>query len=158
MSRVPEALRRPIPWRVGDVLLLYTTTVAGCVLVLASWFGVAGEVRVDDQIVWMNTGVAGVIVLGAGNLAWLLTGRKATGALRRALLPTVPVTTPTETLEPASVDDGRLVAAKGMTRYHRPDCILVLGKAVRAHSLAAHQKRGLQPCDVCAPADAEAAG
>ena len=149
---VPEALRRPLPWRVGDLLLLYATTTTGCVLVLASWFAVAGEVRLNDQVPWLNAGVAGVIVLGAGNLAWLLAGRRSIGALRRALLTSIGDDAPTPTPVGTPADD-RLVAGRAMTRFHRPDCLLVTGKPVRALSLETHEKRGRRPCDVCRPAE-----
>ena len=151
---VPETLRRPLPWRVGDLLLLYATTTTGCVLVLASWFAVAGEVHLNDQVPWLNAGVAGVIVLGAGNLAWLLAGRRSIGALRRALLSSVAAgEAPAASAPVAAASPGRLVAGRAMTRFHRPDCLLVTGKPVRALSLETHEKRGRRPCDVCRPVE-----
>jgi hypothetical protein len=42
-----------------------------------------------------------------------------------------------------------LVAAAGMQRFHRADCLLVKGKAVVADSPAAHRVAGRRACEVC---------
>jgi hypothetical protein len=150
MSEVPERLRGPVPWKVGDLLVVYATTAIGIVLVLAAWFQASGEVHLNDQVGWATVGSAGVIVLGAGNLAWLLAGRRSVGALRRAVLAAAPVAG-AEPAEAVLAMPDALVAARTMTRFHRPDCILVAGKSVQAHSLDTHRRRGRRPCDVCAP-------
>lgn len=141
--------RSPVPWKIGDLLVLYATTSIGIVLVLAAWYAASGEVRLEDQARWATLGTAGVIVLGAGNLAWLLAGRRATGELRRHLLARAPGAETTQASSAARRTS--LVAGKTMTRFHRADCPLVQGKTVRAQTRATHERRGRRPCDVCTP-------
>ena len=144
---MPDRFRRSVPWDVRDLLALYATTFAGVLLVFLAWYEVSASTRLASQVRWTNVGVAGVIVLGAGNLFWLLRGRRAAGQLKRRLLPLVAV--PEE--GPATVAAVRLVAGSAMTRFHRSDCPLVAGKSVKAVSEAAHRRAGRQPCGVCEP-------
>jgi hypothetical protein len=44
-----------------------------------------------------------------------------------------------------------LVASARMTRYHRPDCPLVVGKPAVAMTRQAHERSGRRPCGVCEP-------
>lgn len=138
-----------VPWRLGDLLVLYATTAIGVVLVLSAWYAASDELTLADQTGWLTVGTAGVVVLGAGNLAWLLAGWRAVTLERRRVCALVPAT-PAAPAAPAEVV-GELVAARSMTRFHRPDCALVAGKRVRHYALATHEARGRRPCDVCQP-------
>lgn len=137
-----------VPWRLGDLLVVYATTAVGVVLVLAAWYAASDELTLAAQTGWLTLGTAGVVVLGAGNLAWLLAGWRAITLERRRLFALVPATTapaaPTEVV-------GELVAARSMTRFHRPGCPLVAGKRVRHYAFATHEARGRRPCGVCQP-------
>ena len=134
----------------SDLLAVYATTFVGLLLVVLAWFETSASVRLNNQVRWTNVGVAGVIVLGAGNLLWLLRGKRATGELRRLVLPLVPIG-----------DDGPievpradpLVAGRDMTRFHRVDCPLVAGKRVSAARREAHVRAGRAACGVCLPTD-----
>jgi len=155
---VPERLRRPVPWRLGDLLLLYACTVVGLLLIAVAWFGASSSVVVDSQVRWTNIGIGGLILLGAGNLSWILAGRRAVGELRRHLTPLIPlperrVAPDTEAIPPQGAADGALVSARGMTRYHRPDCVFVAGKSVQKASERTFRRRGRTPCAACLGGD-----
>jgi hypothetical protein len=129
---LPERFRRSVPWGMGDLLAIYATTFIGLLLVFLAWFGSSASVRLNNQVRWTTVGVAGVIVLGAGNLFWLLRGKRATGELRRLLLLQVPV------------DDEAPVEAPRAGP-------LVAGKDVTAASKDAHVRSGREACGVCLP-------
>jgi hypothetical protein len=152
--------RRTVPWQVGDLLLLYLANVSGLLLIVVAWFEASSAVSQDTQIVWLDIGITGVIVAGAGNLLWLLTGRRAVGELRRALTPalTARFSEPTGETGPAvsTADPGQLVAGADMTRYHRADCPLVAGKEVADAPEESHRARGRRPCQVCRSGGLEA--
>jgi hypothetical protein len=149
--------RRTVPWQVGDLLLLYLANVSGLLLIVVAWFEASAAVSQDTQIVWLDIGITGVIVAGAGNLLWLLTGRRAVGELRRALTPalTARFAEPIPQAGPAvsTADHGLLVAGVDMTRYHRADCPLVAGKEVADSPEESHRARGRRPCQVCRSGD-----
>ena len=78
---MPERFRRSVPWGMSDILAIYATTFIGLLLVFLAWFETSASVRLRNQVHWTNVGVAGVIVLGAGNLFWLL-GQGPAGTVR----------------------------------------------------------------------------
>jgi hypothetical protein len=145
-----DRFRRSLPWGVSDLVVVYATTFIGLLLVFLAWFETSASVRLKSQVHWTNVGVAGVIVLGAGNLLWLLRGKRATGQLRRLVLPLVPVDdeSPIELRR-----TGPLVAGAGMTRFHLAACPLVSGKQVTAANKDAHVRAGRAACGVCLPLD-----
>jgi hypothetical protein len=130
--------------------------------VLVGWFGASGESTPADQTKWLDVAAAGVGVAGVGSAMLLLNGRRAVGECRRALLPSreergASAVEPVH-VEPRveSADRGadRYVAGANMSKYHRADCPLVGGKAVRVASVRAHVGRGRRPCGVCQPPEA----
>lgn len=150
-----------VPWRVGDLLVLYATFAVAVLLIGAGWAGASGELRFESQIRWASVSTAGVIVLGAGSLAWLLAGRRNVGLAQRQLVaqlrdaggppagPGPAGSAAVAATDPAS--EVALVATRVMTRFHRPDCQLVRGKPVRPYQLATHERRGRVACDICEP-------
>jgi hypothetical protein len=145
------AVGRPMPWRIGDLWALWVPLVAGAVLLLLSWWGTSATVNLSTQIVWLNVGVCGVMVGGAGIVVWLMTGRRAIGERRRRLLPEVVVArmVAAGVDVPTASDD--LVTGVRMTRYHRADCPMVAGKTIRRASGVQARSAGLAPCGVCRP-------
>jgi hypothetical protein len=134
------------------MLLVYGMTFVGLLLVFLSWLETSGSVRLGSQVRWTNVGVAGVIVLGAGNMLWLLRGKRATGQLRRLVLASVPI----DDERPIKTQrTGPLVSGPDMTRFHLAGCALVAGKQVSAAGREAHARAGREPCGVCLPADAQ---
>jgi hypothetical protein len=146
-----EHLRRRVPWTTRAFSLAYVCAVGGLLVIGVAWFGASSSVTLNSQLRWADVGVAGLILLGAGNIAWLLTGRRAVGELRRHVLATV---SPREVTveEPAtSAAGGVLVSGAGMSHYHRPDCLFVAGRQVRRASRQTFERRGRRPCRVCLP-------
>lgn len=140
------------PWQVGDVMALTLGTALGLAALVVAWVGASGEATTTRQLGWVALGSAGIIVAGFGNAVWLLAGRRAVGRRRiegvvepaRALL--ADRRRPELAAGPAT-----LVAGPSMTHYHRADCVLVVGKRVRAASVEEHAGAGRKPCGVCAP-------
>ena len=138
------------PWRLGDALSLLTLNTVGLALLLAGWYVAAGRLLFHDQVGAANVAVAGIIVAGVGNGVWLLTGRRAVGLRRRTVANAIERryrSRPPRIAEETTT----LVAAKGMTRYHRPDCVFVAERRVTANKRETHESRGRTPCGVCRP-------
>ena len=138
------------PWRLGDALSLLSLNTVGLVLVLAGWYVAAGRLLFHDQVAGANVAVAGIIVAGAGNGVWLLTGRRALGLRRRTVAGDIerqyrgrprPVTEQTT----------MFVASKGMTRYDRPTCVFAAARPVVARHRQTHEAQGKTRCGVCRP-------
>ena len=90
----PTPQRSSVPWSLGDAMLAYGCSLAGLLMVGASWLGASGTTRFEDQISWTVLGSAGVIVIGVGSLAWLLAGRRNVSESQRLLLAELPTTFP----------------------------------------------------------------
>jgi hypothetical protein len=142
-----------VPWRVGELVSLYCFNLAGLVLILLAWFQVSGQVDLGSQMRWLNAGVAGVIVAGAGNVLWLMAGRRRVGELcRSAARPVLARAARNRTVANAPTPDGavgQLVSGQGMTRFHRRSCLFVAGKPVTPASERGHIAAGRRPCDAC---------
>lgn len=142
-----------IPWSESDVLRLCLTTAVGLVVISLTWYGVSGSADTGRQALWLNVGVAGVVISALGNCIWLLRGRRAVGERRADL---ISLEVPEVVIEPvADRASGHaetltiplgIVRAEGMSRVHRPDCPLVVGKPVLPASLGDGDA-----CGVCAP-------
>ena len=138
------------PWRLGDALSLLTLNTVGLVLVLAGWYAAAGRLLFHDQVAGANVAVAGIIVAGAGNGLWLLTGRRALGLRRRTVAGDIERhyrSRPRPVTEQATT----FVASRGMTRYHRPQCVFAAARPVVARHRQTHEAQGRTPCEVCRP-------
>ena len=94
--------------------------------------------------------IAGIIVAGVGNAVWLLTGRRAVGLRRRTVANAIERRYRGRA-QPIAEQTTTLVAAKGMTRYHRADCVFVAERRVTANKRQTHESRGRTPCGVCRP-------
>jgi hypothetical protein len=133
--------------------------VVGVVLLVVGWYDVSGEADVGRQLPYLVSAsipggalvVAGAVLIAAERWreAAARTDQKVDALYALFTEPTDAAVPPAPT---ADVDsDGRVVALDGTTRYHRPACPLVSGKAahdvVAADVAAAH----LEPCEVCDP-------
>lgn len=131
--------------------MLYWLNAAGATLAVLGWWQASDAITVRSQVPWTNVAVAGLILSGLGNALWLVAGRRAVYEAQKTLSPSLrhsPIATG-EAMRPT--EDERAVSAEGWTRYHRPDCILVRGKAVFSEPARRHLQAGRSPCGVCRP-------
>lgn len=142
--------RQPYPWRVEDLLRWYAATGLALVGLAVAWWGVSGTVSGTRAITWIDVAVLAVVAGGLGNARWLLQGRRALAARRRAELPTAEQLRALRRPAPACDDDVR-VAVPGTLRHHRPTCAAVAGKPVETLPPAEHEAAGRSPCGLCAP-------
>src|SRR2546421_3395914 len=77
----------PVPWRLANLLVLWAALAAGATLLVLAWWGASATADQSSQVAWINVGVCGVIVSGAGITTWVLSGRRAVGARRMLLFP-----------------------------------------------------------------------
>jgi hypothetical protein len=129
---------------------LLTLNAVGVALLVTGWYMAGGRLLLHDQVPGANVAIAGIIVAGVGNAVWLLTGRRAVGMRRNVVGAAVEEryrSRPRRTAVVATT----LVAAKGMTRYHCPDCVFVAERRVTANKRETHESRGRTPCGVCRP-------
>jgi hypothetical protein len=139
------------PWDRRNLVGFAVPTALGAGLLGASYFGVAAEVHLKNQVPFLDLGIAGLLVGTAGGVAWLAAGLRAVRLRKAAAVAMVRSRfSAAGTVGPAGASEG-LVAGPRMTRYHRPGCPLVDGKDVSAAALAEHSAAGRRPCGMCAP-------
>ena len=143
--------RQPYPWRVEDLLRWYVALGISLLGLAVSWWGISGTTRLGRSITWIDVAVVALVVGGLGNMRWLLQGRRAVAARRRAELPDaaelLAVLAPHQQLK----TDGTRVAIVGSTtRHHAPSCPAVQGKPVQSGSVDEHEQSGRVACGLCA--------
>jgi hypothetical protein len=100
-------------------------------------------------------GILGTVVGAMSAMMFLLEGRRAVGArfwaaaTRIELEPLRSSARPTTEVGAASAD--ALVAVAGTQRFHRADCVLVVGKQVSEATAKGHRGHGRAACPVCLP-------
>jgi hypothetical protein len=120
--------------------------VVGAALLTLGWWVASRRVTVSDQIPWVDVSVTGVALAGFANAGWLF--RRHQLVRRRARRLSLLGQT---TLLRMPAEATGFVALPGVTRYHRPHCALVTGRAARAAARADHERLGRRPCGVCRP-------
>jgi hypothetical protein len=130
--------------------------VAGFIVIALGWNGMAREACPDCQLPYIVSGGAGgvaLVLFGVGLLVLAQVRAERISLaeqIGQAIRPLVQATA-----QDGSAG-GKVVAGK--STFHRPDCRLVKDKSdLDEMSLSAAQAKGLTPCRVCKPADAEAA-
>jgi hypothetical protein len=143
----------PAPlWSGRSRTLVVGLSGVGVALMTIGWARVSDESNVNTQIAWLNVAVSGLLVAGLGNAMWLLRGHRSVTRLRSALLPpTFGAAAIGRDDDAVSFERRELVAAAGMTRYHRADCLLAAGKPVGVADRAVHEADGRRPCQTCRP-------
>ena len=71
--------------RLGGTRLWAAATVIGLALLLVGWLAAAHEAAVEDQIVWANVAVIGLVVAAIGHAIWLRRTRALVRERARAL-------------------------------------------------------------------------
>lgn len=140
-----------MPWTFADARTMVLTTAGGIGILFGAWWGAGGVDIPNSQTPWLAVGIAAIVLMATGNLFWLLSGRRAVRMRKQELLERLDVVL--EAFEGASAlpapADTRVVVP-GSPRYHRADCLLAQGKAVRAMPANGRGKK-LEPCEMCDP-------
>jgi len=134
------------PWATQDGLRAGVLVGSGAAACLVAWAAASGRAAVADQTGFVSLGVAGFLVAFAGEVSWVLRGRRAVG--RRAVL--LLGGPPQARSGWAAPRADELVAGAGLRLYHRADCRLA-GSAWAADGRAGHEAAGRRPCGVCRP-------
>ncbi|HVW34577.1 MAG TPA: hypothetical protein VHL53_18745 [Acidimicrobiia bacterium] len=74
------------PWQSPDVVVLAALNTLGAVVIVAGALWARNFDDVSRQFPAANLSVAGLLLAGFGNVAWLLTGRRAMAKRRGRLL------------------------------------------------------------------------
>jgi hypothetical protein len=114
----------------------------------------AGKATLSSQAPSLNIAIFSLVVLGAANVWLLVSGRRAVGLRRRALLGEPAMTSrraaAVSTVAVTSADDS-FVADPNLALYHRSDCPLAFGRRWAPLPRATHERAGRTPCGVCRP-------
>ena len=152
---------RPI-WGPRRLTVALVGNCVGLTLMVTAWWTTSGARSIPHQLAWLNIGVAGLILGGVSNLAWLGEGRRVLRRERISAFPpavplaptgssatVVPMKTRVRSATPGSHE--QLVTVAGTLRYHRPGCVLVRGKAVTVSTGTGPGKGSIRACEVCRP-------
>ncbi|HVE27933.1 MAG TPA: hypothetical protein VNC22_21150 [Sporichthya sp.] len=151
--RAREYLTAREPWSARSGIVAAALATAGAVVVGVCWYGGSDLRTAEDQAPWLIGSVIGTAVFALGGVLWVIAGfRSVRHGMRQLAADKREFAlggriTGSRDHAPASGHAG-LVIASGMVRTHRPDCLLVLGKQVRAVGPA---DDGLEGCGVCLP-------
>lgn len=145
----------------GEMMLRWaTTTAVAAVVLLACWAWVSGEGRFQDQRVGLSLAIVATAGSCLVSATLLLSGRRAIGVRRLALLGELPVrTTPVADASPAAraglapdvPSSAVLVASERLVRFHRADCPMAAGRGYAEALYQTHRDAGRLPCGVCRP-------
>ena len=148
------AAQQGLLWTPRDVSRWGAVVSLAGVVLLGSWYSVAGKATWHDQVLSMNVGIAALVAANGAGIMLLLSGRRAIGVRRVALLgdpaPVRVVPYPVEP-DPGAVRGDELVGGEGLTHYHRGDCPMAAGKPFLAASRDVHERSGRAACGVCRP-------
>lgn len=149
------------PWEQGDLIALGGRLTVGVVGLLVAWIGCSGTLSWPAQQGWTVVGVGAVALAMTGVVMWIQAGlRTIQDAKREVFAATrewfrfddVPAAEPMASSPPISLVVGAdLVTGSGMTLYHRPECLLVVGKATTGVTRCAAEAAALDACRVCSP-------
>ncbi|MEW6471369.1 MAG: hypothetical protein AB1679_03775 [Actinomycetota bacterium] len=154
--------RRTELWSATELLVLLGGLAAGAVILLGAWIGASGTSRYSSLVGWAAFGVAAPAVAGVAAASWILSGiktiRRETAEMGARVTELAAGRDNGESAPiqarravPTILSSEEFVASKGMTRFHRPDCLMVSGKPVTAASVLAHRSAGRVPCGMCLP-------
>jgi hypothetical protein len=143
------------PWIAEDLVRWATTTAVALAVIAVAGIAAHGQKLFHNQYVWGDLAVAGALVGFYANVIWLLRGRRSVGERMQTLLGDAP---PSQVRTQAGPRAGEghavsleLVAPNGAKLFHRPECLLAVGREAFSASRSAHEAAGRAPCGVCRP-------
>jgi hypothetical protein len=119
--------------------------VFGAIVWFIGWLEVSDRAALDDQIAPLNLAVVGVLIIGAGQAAWFLAGRRAVALRRRVLLGAEAKPSPVRVAVAEDLFAGR------EHFYHRLDCAMLTERQWTATSRSVQEEAGRSPCGLCKP-------
>lgn len=151
------------PWSTSDVRSAFVATVGGAAVLAWAWWQASSTSNthhareldalqgagMHDHASFTAAGVLAVFVIGAGSLMWVLSGHMAVRRRRRALLARLQSAPRRGAAHAAPVGSATLVTVDGSTRYHRPSCVLVEGRAQRPVKGNGSRSGRLRRCEMC---------
>jgi hypothetical protein len=141
------------PWRSGELVRVVAVAAVGLVGMGVAWYGASGQADWPDILPWASLGAAAATVAVLAFVAWLMAALRRVRSLRQELMPRLEAAVVARSAVAAAplASGAEFVAAPGMTRFHRPDCPLAVGKPVRPLTPDETRVAGLGPCGVCCP-------
>jgi predicted Co/Zn/Cd cation transporter (cation efflux family) len=142
------------PWRAEDVVRWTSTSLVGVGAVVVAAIGAHSEKLFHSQYSWGVLAVIGMMVGSYAQVIWVLRGRRIVGERIEVLLrtPNEEQAGITTRLVGTDIEGARsLVAPIGSSLFHRPDCVLSVGRDVVADTRSDHEGAGRMPCGVCQP-------
>jgi hypothetical protein len=79
------SLGQGAPWGRRDLVTVAVLNLIGLGLIVGGWLWASDRTLVADQFPAANLTVIGLVVAGAGNVSWLLSGRRAVGRAKLTL-------------------------------------------------------------------------
>jgi hypothetical protein len=123
---------------------------AGGLTAVAGWWGASHTATVSHQMPWAGLAVAGLVV-GQFGAAWMVVAGRVALRRRHGTMAGRLVLVAASVAATRPVGDDVAVAGERMTRYHRPTCPAVGGKATATAPVEVHRRAGRRPCDLCRP-------
>jgi hypothetical protein len=147
-------LTEPEPWRRSVVGLVGLLAGLGIAVLVICWIGASHEAAWRDQLPWVVGAALGTGLVPAAAGLWMLVGfrevRRGFVTLAEERSRFLALVDPDGTIAAGEgwATNTDWVRAAGMTRVHRPDCLLMRGKApIQVSPLDAHRAGS---CGVCA--------
>ena len=140
------------PWEQRHLWMFGVGQAVALALLVGACLGASSELRPADQTGWLHLGIVAIATAGVFHGGFLFSGRRTLVRRRRAVfLAYEHPAGPEPSAFGSAASDSLPVAAAAMTRYHRPECLLVAGKPVVGANRAAHAEARRKPCGVCRP-------
>lgn len=145
---------RAEPWQRRHLVASLALAAIGCLGMVVCWYAGAGKLTYDDQVPWLVGSITSAGVTVVGGVVHLVCGLRQVSMLERDLIgylaPWLAEARAGQTAPVVAGPGDSLVIAAGMNRAHRPECLLVRGKAdLMAMTAAESAVRGLPGCGVC---------
>lgn len=124
----------------------------GLVICAVGWHQASGQDNLGDQVVPLNLALAGGLIAGAGNVWWVLKGRRAIGGRRRQLLTDAQLPARRQVVtRTATAPADLVVTGEGLRHFHRGDCPMVRDRGWVEVARADGEQTGRRPCGICRP-------
>lgn len=136
----------------GGTASLLAGNALALIVIVASWYGASNEGSPRSSMGWLNLAVVGVAIGGTTNRFWLGRSRRVLQQARSEVTARIGLVTGA-TAAAATPEPGpqRVVSGANMTRFHRPDCPLAIGKGCQPVGAATFERQHLRACEVCEP-------